>query len=659
MSAHRSQVLSLGKCHAILLWLMCLAAASLSIAATPASESGNWPCWRGSNYGISLEKAPLPTYWDGKTNVKWKTAVPGDGNSSPIIYGHKLFLTSSSEKGKSRSVICLNADTGKMEWETKFAAEKVPVTSPKNGYASSTPACDGQRVYVFFDSPGLVALDLKGNKLWTRNLGDFKNPYNMASSPIVCGDKVIVVCDHDGPSFITAVDKSTGEIKWKITRKSGLGFATPTVINFRNKKQIVQNASKIISYDPADGKEIWSYTGMSACTIPTAVFANGLVYATSGRNGPSVSIDPSGKGDVTETHLKMHVQSGGPYVPSPLVYPCLFVPGDNGRMQFVGPGGKILIDQKLKGVFTASPVGAKNKIYWTNEAGDTYVVDVSNVTAAKPEIKVLGVNKLNEKTLASPAISKGRMYLRTVKNIYCLAGSAKPTQAQLVSAEKSGALGFDELKKIFDDNPSVEDNRPDVHRRVDVCERMATLKDPRVIPFLLKATKATNVPHYDINEAACKALGQQGEPATDALIELLNDERDWVKIIAADNLARIKPPKATAALLVQSKIADTKTEPREQVRVGCLHALGQIAAAGADATIADQIVLRMIDALNDPKGIVRGEAIDSLALCAEKTGKNREAAIGGLKKCLTDKNPAVSQKAKEALSKFTANSKGI
>ena len=302
---------TLGQWAALALWLPMLITPGLPSPAAAAAKSADWPMWRGSRYGTSLEQK-LPVYWDSKTNVAWRTVVPGEGNSSPIIYGNQLFLTASRDKGKTRSVFSINAETGKIEWETKLTAGHVAETSTKNGYASPTPVCDGQRVYVFFDSPGLAALDLKGKLLWTRDLGQFKTPWNMASSPALCGDKVILVCDNWGPSFIVAVDKKTGKICWKTTRKSDPVFGTPIVVQVGGKPQIITNGTKVVAYDPSDGKEIWSCAGLQSPNTPTPLFAGGLVYATCGRNGPTLAIDPSGKGDVTDTKVKMHLRTAGP-----------------------------------------------------------------------------------------------------------------------------------------------------------------------------------------------------------------------------------------------------------------------------------------------------------------------------------------------------------
>jgi len=174
---------------------------AVSRTATPAAD---WPGWRGDGSGTSRERN-LPLYWSADTGVVWKAALPGEGHSSPIVWGNRIVLTASTDAGSNRLVLCLDRNDGHPVWRTSLSAARAPATSIKNGYASPTPVTDGERVYAFFDSPGLTALDADGKTLWTRDLGPFKNGYNMASSPVLCGDAAIQCCDQDEGSFIVAI----------------------------------------------------------------------------------------------------------------------------------------------------------------------------------------------------------------------------------------------------------------------------------------------------------------------------------------------------------------------------------------------------------------------------------------------------------------------
>ncbi|MDP7348485.1 MAG: PQQ-binding-like beta-propeller repeat protein, partial [Phycisphaeraceae bacterium] len=298
-----------------------------------------WPGWRGDGSGVS-DEIQAPMQWDQEHGITWKTRIAGEGNSSPIVWHDKVFLTASTQNGQTRLIICVSAETGNILWQTPVVGEQTR-TYPKSGRASPTPVTDGRRVYALFDAPGLVALDMDGQVLWTKTLGPFENVYNMASSPIVVGDLVIVNCDHSGPSFIVAFDKVTGDERWRTPRKGGLHYSTPIVVPRDGVNQVVVNAHTIVAYAAATGEPIWWFEGMKHATTPTALFHNGLVYATSGRNGPSVAIDPGGSGDVSATHVRMHVSSGGPYVVSPLIVAGqLVLPGDNGRMLVVDDQGR-------------------------------------------------------------------------------------------------------------------------------------------------------------------------------------------------------------------------------------------------------------------------------------------------------------------------------
>jgi hypothetical protein len=184
-----------------------LLAAGWTAAAEEPPVSENWPAWRGDGGGISLDKH-LPLAWSETENVRWRTALPGEGNSSPIVWGNRVFLTTALDEGEKRLVLCFDADNGKLLWKTQLLPGIKTTLYPKTGFAAPTPVTDGQRVYVFFDEPGLVALDMQGNVVWTCRLGPFQCPYNMASSPVLYKDLVIQCCDHHGPSFIVALGRA-------------------------------------------------------------------------------------------------------------------------------------------------------------------------------------------------------------------------------------------------------------------------------------------------------------------------------------------------------------------------------------------------------------------------------------------------------------------
>lgn len=598
--------------------------------------AGNWPGWRGDGSGVSDEKG-LPVYWSAEDSIVWKTALPGEGKSSPIIWENAVFLTASKEDGTKRLVIRVDASNGTILWQKELSVETVARTYPKTGYAAPTPVTDGERVYAFFDSPGLVAVDLEGNVVWNLPLGTFKNQYNMASSPVLCGENVILSCDHSGEGFMVAVDRATGKERWRTPRKLGQQYGTPIVIKHQEKQQIVMAGRTIVSYDPASGKELWRCRGMKPVVSPSPVCHDGLVYVASGRNGPAVAIDPGGRGDVTETHVRLHVPTGGPYVPSPLFYGGHFLlPGDNGMLRFVDPTGSVVIEQRLRGHYTSSPVIADGKLYWTNEKGETYVVDLAKATAEvrKPAIKVLAINRLGEQVLASPAIANGRLFIRTEKHLFCIAGTGKKAKPSLTKVPSGN---FAELKKLYESHPAPQG--PEVAVRIEVVEALAEAKDKAAIPFLEHVARKD--PHWDVSEAAVKVLGAYGEDAVPALLTMFSEWRPYLKIVAARHLGRLESIDALPTLLKGAQDRDSI------VRLACLEAIGQIAKAkDVDAT---KVIPALVSGLDDREGVVNGAAADALALVADKVGPERDRIVQKLLDLTAHPNAMVAGRAAAAL----------
>lgn len=609
---------------------------ALLLGLSPSvSGSANWPGWRGDGSGVSDEKN-LPLKWDAQTNVAWKTPLPGEGNSSPVVWGDRVWVTTSTQAGQKRSVVCLSATDGKILWQQEYdSVNPPPPTYSKSGYASSTCATDGQRVFAFFDSPGLVALTVGGKKLWEKPLGPFKNVYSMTSSPVLFRDMVIINCDHDAGAFIAAFDQATGEQRWRTPRPNGLSYSTPLLIDVAGEPQLITNAAVVTAYDPVTGKELWSCRGMCPVVAPSAVAGDGLVYAASGRNGPALGIDPAGRGDVTDTRTKWQVDTGGPYVITPIVYPCLILPGDDGDMRFIDPTGKIVLREKLRGHYTSSPVGAGDRLYWSTESGETYVVDVSRVKTSGPAIKVLAVNKLDERFLASPALAGGRIFLRGHRHLFCIAGG-KDTGA-VAGVNPLPETSYEELKKRYDDHTAPEG--PDVAVRIEVAEALGKMHDPRAIKLLQDI--ALNDAHWDPSEAAAKTLGQHGAAALPAFQSLLADGRPYLRVIAAENMGRLKATQATDALIKAADLDERLT------RIAAVKALGQIATT--DATTAAPIIPVLVKALTDPDAAVRLGAIDALAQIADLAGKQRDVIVKGLSAAATDTNPQVAQKARSAM----------
>jgi len=402
---------------------------ALSVSVIPPDGEGAkyWPRWRGPT-GQGLGEGDYPDTWSDTQNVLWKVEVPGRGNSSPIIWKDRIFLTAAHDKGGKRSILCLERDGGKLLWEAFCPAGDIESTQNKNGFASGTPATDGERVYAYFGNFGLLCVDFDGKQVWHKSFGSMDAYHGTSCSPLLYRDRVIVFQDHRSAtgSFIVALDKRTGEPIWKTPRTEKVGWGSPLAIRVNGKDQIVVSSQqRVYSYDPETGKVIWTCNGNLYEVTPTPVVGHGMVFCCSGRRGPTLAIDPTGTGDVTKSHLNWQVTTGSPFIPSPLIYgDYIYMVNDilsiitcyeakTGKMMWKDRAGA-----EVKHGFSASPVGVNGKVFFTNDNGETYVL------AAGPEYKLLHINRLNAQTLASPALLDGCWYFRTDTHLLCI-GKAK------------------------------------------------------------------------------------------------------------------------------------------------------------------------------------------------------------------------------------------
>jgi len=605
------------------------------------SAPGNWPAWRRDGSGIAGDKH-LPVAWSETENVLWRRELPGEGNSSPIVWGDRVFLTASLDRGAKRLVLCVDANTGAILWQTQVLPDCPSTFYQKTGFAAPTPATDGERVYAAFDTPGLIALDMQGHVLWKRSLGPIKSPYNLGSSPVLYKDMVLQCCDHNGQAFLEALDCRSGRQRWRTPRKSSTfgHYGTPLVIYVDGRPQVVVNAEPVIAYDPDTGAELWSCHGMKECVGPSPAFGHGLLYASSGRTGPVMAIDPRGRGDVTETHVLLHLTSGGPYVPTPLVYPDLMIPGDNGKMLFYNAACEPVAQGRVHDHFTSSPVGADSKIYWCSERGKTYVIDASGLAGDRPTGQVLSVNQLRGVFLATPAIAGGRLFLRTNEALYCVAETGK---ARLAHSAKVLSGTFAELKGRYTEHQAVWTNEPEAQIRLETVEAIAQLDDPQVVPFLLQVVRME--PHWDICEEAVKLLGRKGTPAVDPLISLVTDSRPFIRTVAIRDLGRLKVVRAVPPLLVAVH------DKQPLVRCASMEALSRIGSAHATCTA--QVVAVLIAVLtdrNEQESVVKESALDGLAALAGKAQAQREEIVQTLTAIQAGGNPRLAKKSQRILS---------
>jgi outer membrane protein assembly factor BamB len=383
-----------------------------------------WPRWRGPTGQGVVPDGDYPDTWSDTKNVLWKVEVPGRGNSSPIIWKDRIFLTAARDEGKKRSILCLSRDDGKLLWEAAAPDARAEKIKDKNGYASGTPSTDGEHVYAYFGNHGLLCVDLEGKQVWHKSFGEMDAYHGTSCSPLLYRDRVIVFQDHRSStgSFVVAFDKRTGKELWKTARKETVGWGSPVAIRVGDREQIIVSSQhRVYAYDPDNGKALWSCAGNLVEVTPTPVVGHGMIFCCSGRAGPTLAIRPDGQGDVSKTHLAWQTLKGSPFIPSPLVYgDYLYMVNDIISLItcFEAKSGKLMWQERMgapvKHGFSASPVGVNGKVFFTNDEGDTFVL------AAGPKFQLLGTNKLGATTLASPALLDGRWYFRTDRHLLCI-----------------------------------------------------------------------------------------------------------------------------------------------------------------------------------------------------------------------------------------------
>jgi outer membrane protein assembly factor BamB len=385
-----------------------------------------WPRWRGpSGQGLVAPGRYVNT-WSPTTNVRWKIAVPGSGNSSPIVWGDRIYLTTAQRSGTRLSVLAYQRADGRLVWETVIPQDGVEHVHAKNGYASATPTTDGRLIYASFGRHGLVAVDLSGKIVWHRRFGAIDNYHGPAGSPVLYKDRVFLYQDHQGSSgqqaFVAAFDASTGKTIWETPRTETVGWGTSVVVSVGGRDELVINSQRrVAAYDTATGRELWTVRGMTFEVIPTPVVGENLVFASSGRAGPTYAIRPGGRGDVTGTHVAWSSPKGSPFVPSGLVHDgLLYLINDMQSILtvFEAKTGELVYQGRL-GVarregFSVSPVVVNGEVFLTNDDGETFVVKAGRA------FELLRTNTLGERTLASPALVDGVWYWRTATSLLAI-----------------------------------------------------------------------------------------------------------------------------------------------------------------------------------------------------------------------------------------------
>jgi len=389
-----------------------------------AGRADNWPCWRGAlQNGVSIE-TNIPTHWSPTNSVLWKTELPGAGHASPIVWGSNVFTITALPEANERELVCLDRKSGTILWQKTVLNTLAEGKHSLNSFASSTPATDGELVYVtFLDKHEMVAAayDYSGKQRWLVRPGSFSSMHGFCSSPLLFKDKVIINGDHDGDSYIVALDRSDGKTLWKIPRENHTrSYCVPIIRELAGKTQMVLSGDKTVaSYDPNTGARHWTIDGPTEQFVASPVYnANfDLLFVTGGfPQFHIIAIDPHGTGNVTSTHIKWRTTRGASYVPSPIsVGDYFFIVSDGGIAScFEAKSGKQMWQERLNGDHHASLVSANGLIYFLSDKGVTTVIE------AKPEFKTVAENPIGETCFASPALSDGQLFLRGNRNLFCI-----------------------------------------------------------------------------------------------------------------------------------------------------------------------------------------------------------------------------------------------
>lgn len=408
---------------------------------------GNWPAWRGPHGTGVCDEPDLPTTWGTNQNVKWRSPLPERGNSTPIVWGNRIFLTQAierkgtpnSSKPHRRGLMCFDRDTGKVVWESGIDVSEKEPTHETNPYAAASPVTDGERVIVSYGSPGLYAYDFAGKELWHRDLGPQNHIWGNGASPVIYRDLCILNFGPGERTFLVAVDKKTGKTIWQADEPGGdsgekkpaqekavwIGsWTTPVIAHVEDHDELLMSfPSRVVSFDPMSGKESWSCRGLNPLVYTSPLYADGVVVAMGGFGGSALAVKTGGRGDVTQTHRLWQIPRTKQRIGSGVIAGGhIYILDDPGVAECIElRTGKVVWEQRLKGPGAkadnwSSMVRAGDKLYAVNQSGDGFVI------RASPTFEVMSTNSLRETTIASIAPSDGELFIRSYKALWCISG---------------------------------------------------------------------------------------------------------------------------------------------------------------------------------------------------------------------------------------------
>lgn len=408
---------------------------AITLMLSLCANAEEWPGFRGpTGQGISTEKG-LPTKWSATDNVAWKTAIPGEAWSSPIVWGDRVFVTTVTDTGTSCRVLALSRRDGKILWNVEVFQQPKTFKNAKNSFATPTPVTDGEHVYAVFNDGSIAALTVEGKPAWTYREIKHHSQHGLAASPILYHDTLIMPYDGSSPgpdkgvgwqkpweqAIVLALDKKTGKERWRGKRGlSRIGHATPVVVNVKGQDVMISTAGDVVQgFDPKTGKRLWSVADFGEGLVPSPVVGEGLIFAASGFGKPRFRAIQLEKAEgAVERKVVWEMDRLVPMMPS-MVYakPYLYFVTEKGFGGCIEAApGKVEWTARLGGSYSASPVWAEGRVYFLSETGETTIVE------AGPKYVSVGRNELGEACQASLAVSRGQVFIRTQGHVWCIGG---------------------------------------------------------------------------------------------------------------------------------------------------------------------------------------------------------------------------------------------
>jgi len=408
--------------------------AALALSAGAVLQAENWPQFRGpTGQGISSDSNP-PLKWSATDNVAWRTALAGESWSSPIIWNDHVFVTTATDGGESCRVLALDRTSGALLWDKEVFKQVPRRKEGRNTYATPTPATDGERVYACFGDGSFAALNYAGEVVWINRDHKFYGQHGLGTALLLHAGILVMARDgsSDGEdkglgwqtawdkSYVLALDAKSGRQLWKTGRGlSRISHGTPVIWDDAGSPVVVSEAGDVVQgFNLKTGERLWSNEVIGEGKVPSTVIGDGLVFTAGGWGGKESiqAFKLGGSGDLKESHLVWQQRKGMPKVPS-MIYlkPHLFAITDGGIATCLkADTGDIVWQERVGGNFSASPLAAAGRIYFVGDNGETTVID------AGPEFRILARNPLGEKVQASPAISRGHLFIRTERNLFCI-----------------------------------------------------------------------------------------------------------------------------------------------------------------------------------------------------------------------------------------------